>query len=140
MGQTCWPALGDGRYVIDVVLGNQVLQVMVDTGLVDPLQQVGFELEPSVYDPLDQSGRLTNVRARQSRSTSGRFSTTVCGMITARLFDPVTSQGVGPVVPLFASRGATGVPNRCGLVFFHGLIGCRVSWDLSHRTWSVEYP
>jgi hypothetical protein len=58
MAQACWQAAADGRYRIDVFIGNSSLQIMVDLGLVDPLDLIGFELEPSIYDRLDQSGFL----------------------------------------------------------------------------------
>jgi hypothetical protein len=41
---------------------------------------------------------------------------------------------------LHALRGAPGVPDRVGVVFFHRLHGCRVLWELDSRTWCVEYP
>jgi len=46
MPLTSWLAAPDGRYWIDVTLGNGTCHVMIDLGLVDPLDRVGFELAP----------------------------------------------------------------------------------------------
>ena|SRR5205809_312832 len=140
MSQACWQAAADGRYHIEVVIGNYTLAVMVDSGLVDPLDLIGFDLEPSIYDRLNQSGFLTQERSRQFRSASGHYATAFSGLTNARLVDPKIHQPVGPVVQLFASRGQRALPNRVGVVFFHRLRGCRVLWDLDSRIWCVEYP
>src|SRR5438552_15517604 len=105
MAQACWRADTDGRYHIDVVIGNYNLQVMIDSGLVDPLDLIGFELEPSIYDGLDQSGFLSQNRARWSRTASGQYSTADSGLTNAQLLDPAIGLPVGPIVQLFASRG-----------------------------------
>jgi hypothetical protein len=140
MAQARWQVTADGRYFIDVVIGNYNLRVMVDTGLVDPLDMVGVELEPSIYDRLDQSGALANKRTRVSRNAGGQYSNTRTGLTNVQLFDPITAQPVGPVVRLFASRGRRGLPSRVGVVFFHRLTGCRILWDLDSRGWCIEYP
>ena len=113
---------------------------MVDSGLVDPLGLIGFELEPSVYDSLDQGGFLTQIQTRRSRNASGQYSHAKSGLTNAQLLDPVTGQPVGPSVQLYVSRGKQGLPNRVGVVFFHRLKGCRILWDLDSRTWWIEYP
>jgi hypothetical protein len=82
MAQARWRAAADGRYRIDVVIGNISLQVMIDLGLVDPLDLLGFELEPSIYDRLDQSGFLVQHVARQSRSATGQITSSYSGLTT----------------------------------------------------------
>lgn len=140
MGQACWQAATDGRYHIDVVIGNYNLQVMVDSGLVDRLDLVGFEVESFIYDRLNQAGFLTQKRDRLSRNASGQYISAESGLARAQLLDPVLGQPVGPIVQLYVSRGQRGLPNRVGVVFFHRLKGCRILWDLDNRTWCVEYP
>src|SRR5260370_38026255 len=140
MPQALWRAAADGRYRIDVVVGNYNLQAMLDSGLVDPLHLVGFELEPSIYDLLENSGWLTPQRTRTWRNASGQITTAKSGLTTAQLLDPVTGQPVGPHVQLFATRGKPGVPSRVGVVFFHRLQGCRVLLDLDRRTSCLEHP
>lgn len=46
MADVSWQAAADGRYWIDVIIGEQPVQVMIDLGLVDPAHVVGFELDP----------------------------------------------------------------------------------------------
>ena len=43
-----WLATARGDYVIDVVIGGLGASAMVDSGLVDPAQLVGFELAPAL--------------------------------------------------------------------------------------------
>jgi len=140
VGQVSWKAASDGRYWIDVLVGQLGLRVMVDLGLVDPLNRVAFEVEPVVYDLLEQRGQLSHFRRRLSRSSTGSQRMTYCGETTACLVDPLHHQAAGPVTRLYVSRGVIGMPNRVGTVFFHSLAACQVIWDLSGRTWCVNYP
>jgi hypothetical protein len=121
MAQARWQAATDGRYRIDVIIGNHSLPVMVDLGLVDSLGLIGFEVEPSIYDRLKRSGFLTLERTRQFRSASGLVYTALSGLTSAQLLDPAVGQPVGPIVQAYVSRGKQGLPNRVGLVFFHRL-------------------
>jgi hypothetical protein len=136
MAQARWHASADGRYFIDVVVGTHNLRVMVDSGLIDPLNLVGFELEPSIYDQLS----LTNTRMRLSRNAGGSYSHRASGLGSAQLVDPLSGQAIGPMVQVYISRGNPGLPNRVGAVFFHRLKGCRIIWELDTRTWCIEYP
>jgi hypothetical protein len=140
MPEISWQAAADGRYWIDVVLGNVELLVMIDLGLVDPFGWVGFELEPATYQRLKQSGLISSFWRRARRDASGRLSWSESGLGNAQLFDPRTRQGIGPRVRLFSSCGMPGVPNRVGIVFFHCLAGCHVHWELDKRIWRIEYP
>jgi hypothetical protein len=135
-----WSAAPDGRYWIDVLVGSHVLREMVDLGLVDPLDRVGFELDRSAYQRLKQTGCLTRFDRRPRRDASGRVSWSESGLGSAQLLDPISKKTDGPVVPLYISCGAPGVPSRVGLVFFHRLTGSRVLWDLDHRLWAIECP
>src|ERR1700693_6400645 len=130
MPQAEWKADPDGRYWIDVVVGNRALSVMIDLGLVDPVARVGFELEPAVYHQLKQSGELSRFLRRVRRDAGGGFSWAESGRSTAQLMDPASRQRAGPQLNLYISCGSPGVPSRVGVVFFHHLIGCRVHWDL----------
>ena len=49
-----WPAVR-GHYSIDVTIGGIAVSAMVDTGLIDPMQQVGFELPPDLFERLVHS-------------------------------------------------------------------------------------
>jgi hypothetical protein len=140
MPQVSWKAAANHRYWIDVTLGNRVLCVMVDVGLVDHRGQVGFEVDPVLFRELRQASQFTHILWRSRRDASARVAFSPTGLLTARLHCPVQRQPVGPAVPIYVSRGAPGVPSRVGVVFFHRLQGCRVIWDLDQRTWSVEYP
>ena len=139
MGIACWQAAADGRYWIDVVVGNMDLRAMIDLGMVDPLHQIGFEIEPSIYDQLKQTGQLTNYRKRSRRDASGRSLHTESGRTTAQLLDPLNRKPIGPACQLYTSRGNPGLPSRVGVVFFHNLTGCKVIWELNNRDWSIEY-
>jgi hypothetical protein len=140
MGRCYWPATWEGHYWIDVALGPLEVRVMIDIGLVDPLHQQGFEIEPGIFDQLKRTGQFTRLADRSRRDASGRTVRTENGRATAQLLDPATRQRVGPKVDVNVSRGAPHVPSRAGVVFFHKLTGCRVLWDLDSRTWCVEYP
>jgi hypothetical protein len=67
MARICWRATSAGAYWIDVVVSSLPLPLMVDTGLTDPRNQVGFALEPAAYDQLKQARQLSHFRARVSR-------------------------------------------------------------------------
>ena len=140
MGDVTWRGEPDGRYWIDVLIGGESARTMVDLGLVDPLQAVGFELEPAFYDGLKHAGDLTRFQYRFRRDASGQIAGGETGRTQAQLLHPVTRQAVGPVVRLHVSRGAPGVPSRVGVAFFHALLGCQVHWDLTDRTWCIGLP
>lgn len=139
MGQACWQVATNGAYCIDVAIAGREFLVMIDLGLVDPRNQVGFALTPSDYDALKQTGLLTHGRSRVARDASGRYTTLQSALTAAQLIDPVSRTPVGPRVPIYVSRSTADVPNRVGVAFFHCLAGCRVVWTLDGRTWCVEY-
>jgi len=140
MAQVCWQGSADGSYWIDVALGSLEISLMIDLGLVDARQQVGFSIEPGLYDQLKLAGDLAQFQMHARLDASGQISQTESGLIPAQLVSPVRRGRVGPTVLLYVLRGNSGVPNRVGVVFFHQLAGCRVLWDLDTRTWCVEYP
>lgn len=140
MGRLTWSANPAGAYWIDVAVGNLPLRLMVDTGLTDPRNAIGFALEPAIYEQLKQAQQLSHFRSRVTRDASGRYSTVETAEATAQLLDVGKVQHVGPLARLYVSRGAPGVPNRVGVSFFHHLSGCRVEWDFNARSWSIDYP
>ena len=140
MARISWRATSAGADWIDVVVGGLPLSLMVDTGLTDPRNQIGFVLEPATYDQLKQDRQLSRFRARVSRDASGRHVTVETAETSAQLLDPTTREHAGPIVRLFVSRGAPGVPSRVGVPFFHHLKGCRVEWDFDAQTMLIEYP
>lgn len=140
MGRACWLAAPDGRYWIDVALGAYDARLMMDLGMVDPLQRGAFEIEPALYDLLVQRAQIVPGAPKRRRDSSGQIVDLDSGSITAQLIDPATRRRVGPVVSADIVRGFPRVPNRVGVVFFHHLIACRVHWDLDGREWCVEYP
>ncbi len=87
--------------------------------------------EPGGFSDCQAKGRLT---------ADGRMGFTEIGSLDAQLFCPQTQSPVGPIVHLYAYRGAPGVPDRVGVAFFHLLKGCKVLWDLDKRLWDIEYP
>src|SRR5947209_5980790 len=115
MAQSCWTSAPDGRYWIQVLIGNLDLQVMIDSGVIDPLHLVGFELDPHVYDRLKQMGELSHFLSRMRRNASGSLSGSESGLTTSQLICPIAQQPVGPVVHLYVVRGAAGVPSRVGV-------------------------
>jgi len=140
MRNLSWQAAADGRYWIDVAIGERPVRVMIDLGLIDPRHAVGFELDPEVYDQLKNAGLMGRFQYRFRRDANGRITGSETGQLSARLIDPRTKQAVGPLARLYVCRGATGVPSRVGVVFFHRLAGCRVDWALDSRTWSINCP
>src|SRR5947209_1616923 len=138
MNHVCWPVGPDGRYRIDVELGGLDLRMMVDTGLVDRHDQIGIELDPSIFDRLRQVGRMAGSFNRRRRDSSGRSEDMATGELIVRLIDPVSRSRVGPAVRVGVARGTANVPSRVGTVFFHRLTGCRVDWDLDNKVWCVE--
>jgi hypothetical protein len=115
-------------------------QLMVDTGLVDPLGQVGFEIAPALFDGLDQSGQLLRAGRRPRSDSSGRTIRLKTGFVVARLLDPSRGAPIGPAVRCLAVRNVPGVVSRVGVVFFHRLTGCRAEWDFDNRMWCVACP
>jgi hypothetical protein len=140
MPQARWQAAADGRYWVYVALGRQELAVMVDLGLVDPTDRVGFEVEPGIYNALKQGGQLSRFTRRSRRDASGQIAWFDTGVATAQLIDPVSRQRMGPVVSVWVACGAAGVPSRVGVVFFHHLTKCEVLWELDQRTWEIRCP
>lgn len=113
---------------------------MIDTGFVDPNDEVGIALESSLYEMLQRAGLIGSEDSRLSTDASGHQKQVVTGLVTARLLAPTQAAPPGPVFQTRALRGDTGVPSRVGVAFFHRLAGCRVIWELDQRTWCIEYP
>lgn len=140
MPRLSWPVAPNGRYLIDLSIGGVDLVVMVDTGIADPMQRVGFDLDERDYDRLRSAGLVRATEYRKRHDASGRVIVRESGEVTAQLIDPATRQRVGPLVTVYANRGVKGVVSRVGPVFFHALTGCRVVWELDRKEWCVEYP
>ena len=140
MPQASWSIGHENSYWLDVAIGHHRLYLMIDTGFVDPNDEVGIALEESVYDALQHAGLIGNEDFRLSTDASGHQRSVVTGLVTARLLAPSSSGVVGPPVQSRALRGSVGVAARVGIAFFHGLAGSRVIWDLDQRTWCIEYP
>ena len=135
-----WPATSRGDYVLDVLIGGVSVTAMIDTGLVDPAQLVGFELAPTVFDRLQGAGLLKQMATRTRRDAGCQKFLMKVGMASTVLAQPATTEPAGPEVEVFVARSTDGLPNRVGLAFFHKLTGCQVSWDCSARTWSLSIP
>jgi hypothetical protein len=139
MPQFCWTAHRDGSYWIDALIGNQKLPALVDLGLIDPSHLMGAYLDPSIYDHLEITGGFLRLHARRSRDASGQYVTIHTGLTTIQLLEPQSGNPAGPIVPLYVGRGAPGIPSRIGVAFFHRLSGGKVIWDLTARTWTIEF-
>jgi hypothetical protein len=133
MTRVCWPAAPDGSYWLDIALGAKPTSLMLDTGLIDRMGQVAFDLDPVTFDTLGQSGQLLAAGFRSRRDSSGRRIRLPVGFVAAQLLAPATGTPVGPPVRCLAARNFPGVQSRVGVVFFHGLTGCRVVWNLDAR-------
>jgi hypothetical protein len=140
MPQARWQAALDGRYWLDVALAGRNVRVMIDLGLIDPLHQVAFEIDPVFYDALKQAGALSQFVQRSRRDASGQLSVYDTGLLTAQLVEPITQQKIGPPVSVYAARTVARLPNRVGVEFFHRLVGCRVVWDLDQQSWTIDCP
>ncbi len=99
-----WLATARGDYVIDVVIGGLASSAMVDSGLVDPAQLVGFELAPALFDQLQEAGLLKELATRTRRDAGGRMSVMRVGKVSAFLARPKTAEVAGPEVDLFVAR------------------------------------
>jgi hypothetical protein len=135
-----WQAAANGSYWLNIEVGGLDLTWLVDSGLVDPLDRVGFEVEPAIYDQLLWGGRFKRFQSRYYRTATGQMRKTESGLTNTQLIDPVSRQRVGPVAEVLVSRAQPGTPNRAGVVFFHRLVGLTVCWDLHQRTWSIDVP
>lgn len=113
---------------------------MLDTGLVDDHNWIGFEAEPGLYAQLQQLGRFMSLRTCKRRDASGNTHVAPAGLVHARLLHPTSKIGVGPLVSIFVMEGVRGVPSRVGTSFFHRLQGCNIHWDFDNRIWSINYP
>jgi hypothetical protein len=140
MPQACWQAASDGTYWLDIAIGNLELTMLIDLGMIDPQQQLGFSVEAPVYNQLKRNGLFTHYNTSLRLDASGNISKRESGLAAAQLICPITRNRLGPTVDLFVSEGPANVPHRVGLVFFHALAGCRVQWDLSKREWCIEFP
>ncbi len=135
-----WLATVRGDYVIDLMIGGLIASAMVDSGLVDPAQLVGFELSPALFDQLQEAGLLKELATRTRRDAGGRMSVMRVEKVSTFLVRPGTAEAAGPEVDVFVARIPEGLPSRVGLVFFHKLTGCQVVWDCSGRTWPLHIP
>jgi hypothetical protein len=140
MPQAQWQAGSDGRYWIGLDLAGRDARVVIDLGLTDVANRVGFEIDPVLYDSLDRAGALSHCVRRVKRDASGQRSVYDTGLLTARLIEPLTRQRIGSQISAFAGRGVAGLPNYVGVVFFHRLAGCRGAWEFDQRTWTIDCP
>lgn len=130
----------NGRYLMDIAVASLRLRCMVDSGLIDPRDQIGMEIEPVLFDFLLRSGQFTDLRRRPHRLASGTYRMADCGQTQVQAVDPQQSQAIGPLVAVHVSRGMPSVPSRVGVAFFHRLVDCEVRWHLQSRTWCLNYP
>ena len=140
MPQACWNATSRGEYWIYVSLGGQPIEVLIDTGLIDAKGEVGFSIEPGLYDNIKKAGGFRGHQRHARLTADGKITITESGSLDAQLICPQTQNPDGPIVHVFVFRGVAGVPDRVGMAFFHLLKGCKVLWDLDQRSWCVEYP
>jgi hypothetical protein len=140
MPDVSWTADPSGAYWIDVQLAGRPFNVLIDTGLIDRLGEVGFSIEASDYDAIKKAGGFRKHQIHSRMMADGTLLITESGSLDAQLICPQTLNLVGPVAHVYVYRGAPGVPDRVGLAFFHQLKGCKVLWDLDQRTWRIDYP
>ena len=140
MSSICAHAAVDGSYYVDVVIGSRCFHLMIDSGFVDSLDEVGIALEGPIFDLMTSTGILQNPKLRLSFDANGNQYYVNTAWAVAQLVDSTTAALVGPKVRVRASRGHPGVASRVGVAFFHRLAGCRVIWDLDQRTWCIAYP
>ncbi len=93
--QLAWQAVADGRYWIDVEIGGEPVRVMIDLGLVDPRDSVGFEVEPSIYNKLNQRGQLSKYQYRFRWDANAQSAGSESGQVAAQLINPQTGQAIG---------------------------------------------
>ena len=105
MPRVSWQARPDGLYWIDIALGSRHFSLMIDIGLVDAKYQVGFSIDPRLYDVLKRAGEFSAFSTHSQVDASGRVSRVRSGLLTARLVSPITQLPVGPPVHLH-SQGA----------------------------------
>ena len=140
MPYVSWTANPGLEYWIDVQLAGQPFTVLIDTGLIDRLGEVGFSINASDYDAIKNVGGFRKHQIHPRLTADGSFLITESGSLEAQLVSPQTQSPVGPVVHIYVYRGIPGVPDRVGLAFFHQLKGCKVLWDLDQRTWRIDCP
>ena len=140
MTRVCWPAAANGGYWLDIALGTFPSRMMLDTGIVDPQGRVAFDLDPALFDVLEQFGQLLAAGSRTRHDASGNFVSLKTGFVSARLLNPATGIPFGPTVRCLTLRNFANVVSRVGVVFFHHLTGCRADWDFDNRRWCVECP
>jgi hypothetical protein len=140
MPHVTWSANPAGEYWIDVLLGGQPFEVLIDTGLIDAAGVIGFSIDASAYDSIKKAGGFSDIQFNPRMTADGNIGLAECGSLDAQLFNPQTQTVVGPIANVYAYRGAPGVPDRVGIAFFHQLKGCKVLWDLDQRTWRIDYP
>jgi hypothetical protein len=140
MPRVCWQAVPDGRYWIDIALGAYDARLMIDIGMIDPRNQVGFELEPALYDLLVQRNQIQPKIPKKRRDSSGNIVTLDSGEVVAQLIDPTSRRRIGPRVTVDIVRSFPRIPNRVGVVFFHHLVDCSINWNLNTRMWCVDCP
>jgi hypothetical protein len=140
MAHVSWTVAANGRYWMDLIIGARRLRFMVDLGLVDPANDVGLEIDPQLFEYIEKAGGFLTQRRRTWRDASGKYQRVDSGLLVAQLFDSSLQAGVGPAVRLFATKGVANLPNRVGVVFFHKLLGCSVTWNLDQRVWRIDYP
>jgi hypothetical protein len=105
MAQACWQGSADGRYWIDVALASLAIPLMIDLGLVDSRNHVGFSVEPGLFDQLKQAGALTQMQMHSRLNASGRITQAESGLVSSQLICPLIQTRAGPVVQLYLLRG-----------------------------------
>jgi len=135
-----WKAGPDGRYWIDAALGSQSLRLMIDLGLVDPADQVGLVVRPGVFETLKRRGELSNLITRFHRSATGHVTSSESGLVRGHLIVPGSELQFGPAIEVYVSCGASNVPDRVGVVFFHRLGEGKATWKFAPQVWEFQFP
>ena len=138
MATATWQCTANGRYWLDVLVGSLPVPLMIDTGVVDPEQRVGLELEPQRFAVLQPTGKFSQRALRVRKDAGGQCLPLICAAVDASLSTPGANQPLGPSIRIHVARGVAGVPSRVGLAFFHKLPECRVVWDCAAKTWAMS--
>ena len=111
----------------------------LELGRVAVMDKIGYG-----YAAMAESGfawPFSDYRMRFRCDSSGRKSALRTARVTAGLaMSNRPTELFGSMICVRVARGATGVPDRVGVAFFHCLTGCRVLWDCGARTWTMSIP
>ncbi len=127
-----------GEYRVWISVGGIRKKFLIDTGFTNPECMVGLNVKSSTYVQLLTQGAILEQYSGETIQADGSLGISTIGKVEAQIF--CAGKPFGRKVNTYVADGGEYGEDLVGVCFFHQLEGGIISWNLTHRTISIEVP